>query len=100
MLLLFVFPLPELRDYAAPYFTDDKPLMTAVQDLTSAIFRDFKYSPAATTVATPIDEVMRTRAGVCQDFAHVQIGCLRALGFAAQLTSKAEIKKLDYNNNN
>ena len=77
----------ELKNYAAPFFADDKPLMTAVKDLTAAIYRDFKYSPASTTVATPINEVMQTRAGVCQDFAHVQIGCLRAMGFAAKYVS-------------
>ncbi|MDV7394150.1 transglutaminase family protein, partial [Arthrospira platensis SPKY1] len=77
----------ELRDYAADLFTDDKPLLTAVDELTQRIFRDFTYNPQATTVATPIAEVMASRHGVCQDFAHVQIGCLRALGFAAKYVS-------------
>ncbi|MDF1763936.1 MAG: transglutaminase family protein, partial [Oleibacter sp.] len=44
-------------------------------------------SPLATTIATPIAEVMANKKGVCQDFAHVQIGCLRALGYAAKYVS-------------
>jgi len=77
----------ELRDYAQPYFADNKPLLTAVKELTAAIYNEFKYSPESTTVATPIEDVMRTRQGVCQDFAHVQIGCLRSMGFAAKYVS-------------
>lgn len=77
----------ELRDYASGVFTDDKPLLKATLELTQKIFRDFKYNPLATTIATPIADVMANREGVCQDFAHVQIGVLRALGFAAKYVS-------------
>lgn len=77
----------ELQDYASAFFTDDKPLLKATLELTQSIYRDFNYSPESTTIATPIAEVMKTRQGVCQDFAHVQIGCLRALGFAAKYVS-------------
>src|SRR5205807_7745627 len=48
---------------------------------------DFRYDKAATTVTTPLREVMRLRRGVCQDFAHLQIGCLRSLGLAARYVS-------------
>ena len=48
---------------------------------------DFTYDPAATTVSTPLDEVMQNRRGVCQDFAHLQIGCLRSLGVPARYVS-------------
>lgn len=77
----------ELREYAQELFEDDKPLVTAALELTRKIFAEFIYSPAATTIATPIEEVMATRRGVCQDFAHLQIGCLRSLGFAARYVS-------------
>ncbi|MGB1091131.1 MAG: transglutaminase family protein [Oceanobacter sp.] len=77
----------ELRKFAAPLFEPDRPLLSAVMALTTKIFEDFDYSPASTTIATPISEVMETRKGVCQDFAHLQIGCLRALGFAARYVS-------------
>ncbi len=56
-------------------------------DLTGRIFRDFKYDPRATTIQTPITEVFEKRHGVCQDFAHLQIGCLRSLGIPARYVS-------------
>ena len=77
----------QLRDFAKDLFSDERPLLTAVSDLTQRIFEEFAYSPAATTIATPIAEVMASRKGVCQDFAHLQIGCLRAMGFAAKYVS-------------
>ncbi len=76
-----------LRDYAAPSFADDRPLLSAVRELTSRIFRDFKYDPGFSTVATPLNEVLEHKRGVCQDFAHLAIGCLRALGFPARYVS-------------
>jgi transglutaminase-like putative cysteine protease len=91
--IAFVFESPfvprhePLADYAAGSFTPGRPLLAAVLDLTRRIHRDFRYDPRATTVATPIGEVLANRAGVCQDFAHLQIGCLRALGLAARYVS-------------
>lgn len=76
-----------LRDYAQPSFSDDRPLLSAVAELTKRIFTEFTYSPEATTVATPLSEVLETRKGVCQDFAHLQVGCLRSLGFPAKYVS-------------
>jgi transglutaminase-like putative cysteine protease len=54
-----------------------------VLDLTRRIHTDFTYDPTATSVHTPLHDVLQARRGVCQDFAHIQIGCLRALGLAA-----------------
>jgi transglutaminase-like putative cysteine protease len=76
-----------LRDYAAPLFADTRPLLSAVRELTSRIFSDFAYDPEFTTVATPLEEVLENRRGVCQDFAHLAVGCLRALGFPARYVS-------------
>ena len=76
-----------LREYAAPLFDDDRPLLSAVMALTSKIYTEFEYSPQSTTVSTPLAEVLSTRKGVCQDFAHLQIACLRALGFPAKYVS-------------
>jgi transglutaminase-like putative cysteine protease len=89
----FVFESPlvtlegALADYAASSFPPGRPLLAAVRDLTARIHREFRYDPRATTVATPIRDVLANRAGVCQDFAHLQIGCLRALGLAARYVS-------------
>ena len=78
---------PELKDYAKALFQDERPLLSAVRELTSKIFNEFKYDANSTTVATPLDEVLENRHGVCQDFAHLAIGCLRALGFPARYVS-------------
>jgi transglutaminase-like putative cysteine protease len=78
---------PELAAYARESFAAQTPLLVAVADLNRRIFSDFKYDPTATTVATPLVEVMEQRAGVCQDFAHLAIACLRSLGLPARYVS-------------
>lgn len=76
-----------LYDYAKPSFDGNPSLLAAVMDLTQRIFREFTYCPESTTIATPLGEVLAKRRGVCQDFAHLQIGCLRAMGFPAKYVS-------------
>jgi transglutaminase-like putative cysteine protease len=83
----YVMSSPALRRYAAPSFPAGRPWLVAVHDLTRRVHTDFTYDPKATSVSTPLDEVLQNRHGVCQDFAHVQIGCLRALGLAARYVS-------------
>lgn len=78
---------PMLADYAAPSFPPGRPILQAAMDLTCRITEDFTYDPTATEIATPVQQVMRDRRGVCQDFAHVQIGALRSLGLAARYVS-------------
>jgi transglutaminase-like putative cysteine protease len=73
--------------YAEPSFPPGRPVLEAVLDLTARIHADFRYDPTATTIATPIKEVLEQKHGVCQDFAHLQIGCLRSLGLAARYVS-------------
>lgn len=80
-------PNRELADYAAPSFPAGRPLGEAVLDLTSRIHHDFIYDTRATTVATALSEVFARRRGVCQDFSHLAIGCLRSLGLAARYVS-------------
>jgi transglutaminase-like putative cysteine protease len=75
------------RDYALPSFTAGRGLVEAARALTTRINKDFVYDSRATTIATPVDEVLTLRRGVCQDFAHVQLACLRALGLAARYVS-------------
>jgi transglutaminase-like putative cysteine protease len=76
-----------LAAYASPSFAPGRPFVDAVADLTARIHREFHYDADATTVATPLDEVLELRHGVCQDFAHLAIGCLRSLGLAARYVS-------------
>jgi transglutaminase-like putative cysteine protease len=76
-----------LAAYARPSFGAGRSLLDAVVDLTHRIYREFKFQAGATTVGTPILDVLRDRRGVCQDFAHLQIGCLRSLGLSARYVS-------------
>ncbi len=78
---------PELADYARPSFAPGTPLLVAAADLNRRIFKDFKYDPVATTVATPLEEVLEKRHGVCQDFAHLAIAAVRSLGIPARYVS-------------
>lgn len=79
--------LREARTYAEPSFTPGRPLTEAVVDLMGRIHADFTYDPEATAVGTPLAEVFAERRGVCQDFAHLGIAALRAMGLAARYVS-------------
>ncbi len=80
-------PGPEFAAYAQPSFAKDRPLLEAAQDLSHRIHTEFQYDQRATTVATSVAEVLASRRGVCQDFAHFMIACLRSLGLAARYVS-------------
>jgi transglutaminase-like putative cysteine protease len=89
----FVFESPSIRigpqfaQYGASSFAQGRPLLTAVEDLSRRIFTEFHYDRRATTIGTPVDEVLALRRGVCQDFAHLMIACLRSLGLPARYVS-------------
>src|SRR5208283_1825743 len=88
---VFASPLVPLEtvsaDYARGSFPAGRNLLEAVLALTSRIHRDFKFDPTATTVATPLARMLEQRRGVCQDFAHLQIACLRSMGLPARYVS-------------
>ena len=77
----------ELADYATPSFTQGRSITDAVNDLMQRIYHDFTFDPDFTTLATPLATVLEHRRGVCQDFAHLAIGCLRSVGLAARYVS-------------
>lgn len=77
----------EARDYALTSFTAGRPILEAAMDLTSRIFNDFEYEGGVSDVSTPVRQVLKMRKGVCQDFAHLEIACLRSLGLAARYIS-------------
>ena len=79
--------LPAFQEYAQASFPAGRPVLAAALDLTSRIYRDFKFDPKATTVATPLTEVLKHRRGVCQDFAHLEIAFLRSMGSPARYVS-------------
>ncbi len=78
---------PELADYGRESFPAGRPLMEGALDLTGRINRDFRFDTKATEVTTPVETFFEKRRGVCQDFAHLQIACLRSLGLPARYVS-------------
>ena len=89
----FVFASPyvprdeQFADYARASFTPGRPVLEAATDLMQRIHADFEYVTEATDVGTPALEALQLRQGVCQDFAHVMLGCLRSLGLPARYVS-------------
>ncbi len=83
----FVVVNEQLHKYALPSFTAQRPILDAVRDLMRRIFTEFKYDPNFTTIVTPLEEVLEHRRGVCQDFAHLMIACVRSMGLAARYIS-------------
>ena len=77
----------ELRAYARASFPPGRPLLDAVLELTRRIHDDFTFDREATNVATPLAAVFKSRRGVCQDFARLEISCLRSLGLPARYIS-------------
>lgn len=77
----------ELADYAWECFTPGRPILEAAADLTRRIHSEFQFDPDFTTVATPVSQVFKHKRGVCQDFAHLMLACLRSIGLPARYVS-------------
>ncbi len=77
----------EFADFAWQSFSPDRPILEAMRDFTNRVYREFTFDPEATTLATPVAVVFRQRRGVCQDFAHLTLACLRSIGLAARYVS-------------
>lgn len=77
----------ELASYAQDCFPPGRPVLLGAQALMAKIHREFTFDPEATSVATPVMDLLQHKRGVCQDFAHLMIACLRALGLAARYVS-------------
>ena len=73
--------------YAQPSFPEGRPVLEAARELMQRIHADFEYETTATDVNTPALEALALRKGVCQDLAHVMLGCLRSLGLPARYVS-------------
>ena len=73
--------------YGAASFARGRDWLDATCDLMHRIHADFEFEPGSTTVSTSIDEVLYQRSGVCQDFAHLMLGCLRGHGLPARYMS-------------
>ena len=75
------------RHYAAPSLARGRDWLAAVSELMHRIHDEFEFEPGATTVSTSVDEVLHQKSGVCQDFAHLMLACLRGHGLAARYVS-------------
>lgn len=78
---------PELAGYARESFPAGRPVLEGAFDLTQRIYRDFRFDSKATDVSTPVETFFEKRRGVCQDFSHLQIACMRSLGLPARYVS-------------
>ena len=77
----------ELAEWTLACFPPGRPLLEGVRALMNRIHVELKFDPTATTVSTPVMEVFERRRGVCQDFAHLMLSCLRSMGLAARYVS-------------
>jgi transglutaminase-like putative cysteine protease len=80
-------PSPELADYARTSFPAGTPILTGLIDLNQRVFQDMAYKPGVTSTATTAGQVLKSRAGVCQDYAHLMIAALRGIGLPARYVS-------------
>lgn len=83
----FIHRSDALRRFALDSFTPQRPLCEALLALNQRIYSEFSYDPEYSTLATPLEDVLNDRKGVCQDFAHLAIGALRSVGLAARYVS-------------
>ncbi|HWZ55855.1 MAG TPA: transglutaminase family protein [Verrucomicrobiae bacterium] len=77
----------ELANFARPSFPARRPYLACLMDLTQRIHTGFNFLAGSTAIDTSVEEVFHSHQGVCQDFAHLQICCLRSLGFSARYVS-------------
>jgi transglutaminase-like putative cysteine protease len=77
----------DVHDFALQSFVPGRPILEAAMDLTTRIYEEFEYRGGVSDVSTPVRDVFRMRKGVCQDFAHLELACLRSLGLAARYVS-------------
>lgn len=82
-----VHPGEAFADYARPSFPPGRPLIDAARELMQRVHADFTYASRSTEINTPAAEALAQRRGVCQDFSHVMLACLRSLGLPARYVS-------------
>jgi len=89
----FTFASPQVKwsaavaDFARTSFLPGKTLFEAVTDVMGRIHSEFRFVPGSTAVGTPVDDVLKLRQGVCQDFAHLMLACVRSMGLAGRYVS-------------
>jgi len=73
--------------YARPSFAPGRSLLAAATELMQRMHADFRYQSQSTQINTPALQALTQRTGVCQDFAHIMVACLRSLGLPARYVS-------------
>lgn len=92
-ILEFRYPSPgspfllDLRDWSIESFQPDRPGLEAAIELNHRIFKEFTFDSTATVVSTPLEEVLKLKRGVCQDFAQLAVACFRSVGLPARYVS-------------
>jgi len=76
-----------IKEYALISFDAHKNIISACKDLMARIFHEFHYDPGFTTISTPLSTVFAQKRGVCQDFAHFALACIRSMGLAGRYVS-------------
>lgn len=79
--------LAAAADFARPCFPPGRPVLAALVELNARITSEFRFQAGVTSISTPVEEVLRLRRGVCQDFTHLMIAALRGLGLPARYMS-------------
>lgn len=77
----------EVEEYASTILAPERPFGQALAALYARIYRDFRYAKGTTSVKTTLPELLAQREGVCQDFAHLAVGCLRSVGIPGRYVS-------------
>ena len=83
----YVYFVKGIREYALESFTPNRPIMEAMLELNTRIFNDFTFTPGFTEISTPLKDVFENKKGVCQDYAHFGLACVRSIGLAAHYMS-------------
>jgi transglutaminase-like putative cysteine protease len=77
----------EIAAYAKTFFPKGRPVLQGAWDLVERIYADFTFDSTATDISTPVTQVLRKRRGVCQDFSHLALACLRSMRLSARYVS-------------
>ena len=77
----------DIKAYAEQSFKPNRPVFEAAYELMQRIYTEFDFDSKFSTIATPLQEVLKAKKGVCQDFAQIAIACIRAMGLPARYVS-------------
>ena len=84
---LLVYQIAGLKEYILKSFVPGRPIIEAMLEFNSRIYRDFEYKAGYTDISTPLESLLAEKKGVCQDFAHITLACLRSIGLAGRYVS-------------